>query len=43
MTQELLTKLSKKINCMLNGKPLRSPMLPMTMLKQVLKIVKGKF
>ena len=33
----------QKINCMLNGKPLRSPMLLMTLSKKVLKIVKGRF
>ena len=43
MTQELLAKIVKKIHCMLNGKPLRSLMLLMTMLKKVLKIVKGRF
>ena len=33
----------KKIHCMLNGKPLQSLMLLMTMLKKVLKIVNGRF
>ena len=45
-TRILLAKFVKNHsleNCMLKRKPLRSPMLLMTMLKKVLKIVKGRF
>ena len=45
-TRILLAKIVKNHsleNCMLKGKPLRSPMLLMTMLKKVLKIGKGSF